>query len=163
MKRRDPVRLTRRIALCAIVALAAGCGVMPKVGPQYAGPPGARSLAQSEAGAPDPAKDPWRARLPHGGTSSDLARWWAQFEDPALDAFLAAAQRESGTIAASAARIEQARAAAIAAGFSGGTVTPASVESSSQVASPGGRLIRTGMPMPSASNIFDGMTVVNSG
>ena len=119
MKRRDPVRLTRRIALCAIVALAAGCGVMPKVGPQYAGPPGARSLAQSEAGAPDPAKDPWRARLPHGGTSSDLARWWAQFEDPALDAFLAAAQRESGTIAASAARIEQARAAAIAAGAAG--------------------------------------------
>jgi len=119
MKRRDPVRLTRRIALCAIVALAAGCGVMPKVGPQYAGPPGARSLAQSEAGAPDPAKDPWRARLPHGGTPSDLARWWAQFEDPALDAFLAAAQRESGTIAASAARIEQARAAAIAAGAAG--------------------------------------------
>jgi hypothetical protein len=65
--------------------------VFPKVGPQYAGPPGARSLAQADAGTADPAKDPWRARLPHGGTPADLARWWAQFEDPALDAFLASA------------------------------------------------------------------------
>ncbi|MCX7274510.1 MAG: TolC family protein, partial [Burkholderiales bacterium] len=63
------------------------------------------------------AADGWQARLPHGGEPVDLARWWAQFDDPALDALLAAAQRESGSLAQAVARIEQARAAAIAAGL----------------------------------------------
>jgi NodT family efflux transporter outer membrane factor (OMF) lipoprotein len=66
-----------------------------------------------------PADDGWQARLPHGGAQADLARWWAQFDDPALDAFLAAAQRESGSLAQAAARIEQARAGAVAANAAG--------------------------------------------
>jgi multidrug efflux system outer membrane protein len=110
----------RRAAAAPLwLALLAGCGALPTVGPDYAGPPADRSLIRAEARAagtaPPPAEDRWQARLPHGGAPVDLARWWSQFEDPALDAFLAAAQRESGTVAQAAARIEQARAAAIAA------------------------------------------------
>jgi multidrug efflux system outer membrane protein len=98
--------------LLALLAVLAGCGVLPTVGPDYAGPPAASSTA-------GPAEDRWQARLPHGGAELDLARWWSQFEDPALDDFLAAAQRESGSVAQAAARIEQARAGAIAAQAAG--------------------------------------------
>ncbi len=117
-------RIDRVLApLVAAVALAA-CSALPRVGPDYAGPPAQRSLAQAEAaraagpGAPAP-DDGWNARLPHGGEQADLARWWSQFDDPALDALLAAAQRESGTLAQAAARIEQARAGAVAANAAG--------------------------------------------
>lgn len=111
----------------ALLSLLAGCGALPVVGPDYAGPPQARSLSQAavqaaERAAPSgaaAADDRWQARLPHGGAEVDLARWWGQFEDPALDAFLAAAQRESGSVAQAAARIEQARAGAIAAQAAG--------------------------------------------
>jgi NodT family efflux transporter outer membrane factor (OMF) lipoprotein len=80
-----------------------------------------RSLAQADAARAGaaPSDDAWQARLPHGGVQADLARWWAQFDDPTLDALLAAAQRESGSLAQAAARIEQARAAAIAASATG--------------------------------------------
>ncbi|RPH44634.1 MAG: efflux transporter outer membrane subunit [Burkholderiales bacterium] len=121
----------RALITVALVGALAGCGAF-KVGPDYAGAPAARSLSQAEAargtatptaGAPArptaAADDGWQARLPHGGASADLAAWWSQFDDPTLDALLAAAQRESGSLAQAAARIEQARAAAIAAGAGG--------------------------------------------
>ncbi len=124
----------RAVVTVVLVGALAGCGAF-KVGPDYTGAPAARSLSQAEAGrgaggaagrpgpgTPPPrpaAEDGWQARLPHGGAQADLATWWAQFDDSALDALLAAAQRESGSIAQAAARIGQARAAAIAAGAAG--------------------------------------------
>jgi len=130
----------RTLVTLALIGALAGCGAF-KVGPDYAGAPAARSLSQAEAGraAPAPgdasgasarpgpgtpparpaADDGWQTRLPHGGAPADLATWWSQFDDPTLDELLAAAQRESGSLAQAAARIEQARAAAVAAGASG--------------------------------------------
>jgi multidrug efflux system outer membrane protein len=116
---------TMRLATLLATATLAGCGAWPKVGPDYAGPPAARSLSQAEAPA-DPRAQGWQATLPHGGREADLERWWSQFDDPALDAFQAAAQRESGTLALAAARIEQARAAAVAADAAGLPVLDAS-------------------------------------
>lgn len=52
----------------------------------------------------------WQAALPHGGASTELARWWAQFNDPVLTDLQAAAQQASPSLAAAAARIERARA-----------------------------------------------------
>jgi outer membrane protein, multidrug efflux system len=71
--------------------------------------------------APDPkpaatVADRWQAPLPHGGTVAELARWWAQFDDPLLDRLVGAAQSASPTLASAASRIEQARAARTAAG-----------------------------------------------
>ena len=71
--------------------------------------------------APDPKPAPtvadrWQAPLPHGGTVAELARWWAQFDDPLLDRLVGAAQSASPTLASAASRIEQARAARTAAG-----------------------------------------------
>jgi len=123
MSATSATRLARlaRAAAAALAATLAACGALPTVGPDYAGPPAGRSLSQQQAardGAPA-AADGWQARLPHDGAQADLARWWSQFDDAALDAFQAAAQRESGSLAQAATRIAQARAAAIAAGAAG--------------------------------------------
>lgn len=100
--------------------LLSACGVLPRVGPDYAGPPrGSTSLPAASAADPGATGAGWQARLPHGGDRGDLARWWSQFDDPALDAFLEAGQRESGTVAQAAARIAQAQAAVVAAGAAG--------------------------------------------
>ncbi|MFM1987330.1 MAG: hypothetical protein RJA99_287 [Pseudomonadota bacterium] len=134
-------RALRPLAALVLAAALAGCAGF-KVGPDYAGPPAARSASQAQtaraaaalAVAPSPAAasadDGWQARLPHGGAPVDLARWWAQFDDPTLDTFLAAAQRESGSIAQAAARIEQARAQAVAAGAAGLPTLDLSAQSS---------------------------------
>ena len=60
--------------------------------------------------------DRWQATLPHGGTLTELGRWWSQFDDPLLERVVGAAQAASPTIASAAARIEQARATRTAAG-----------------------------------------------
>jgi len=108
-----------RAAVAVLAGTLAACGALPRVGSDYGGPPATRSLAA--AGSADAARADarWQARLPHDGRADDLVSWWAQFEDPALDAFQAAAQRESGSLAQAAARISQARAAAIAAQAAG--------------------------------------------
>jgi NodT family efflux transporter outer membrane factor (OMF) lipoprotein len=125
--RRRPV--AGRAAGLALAAALAGCASWPSVGPDYPGAPVTRSLAQADAAAAAPADaaargalepfERWQAPLPHGGSGADLARWWAQFDDPTLDALLEAAQRESATLAQAAARIEQARAASTAARAAG--------------------------------------------
>lgn len=51
--------------------------------------------------------------IAHGGDTSDLRRWWDRFNDPALSRLLAAAQKESASVAAAKAHIEQARASLI--------------------------------------------------
>lgn len=57
---------------------------------------------------PTPAQ--WQAPLPHNGQASDLAPWWAQFNDPVLVQLQAAAQKASPQLASALARIERARA-----------------------------------------------------
>ncbi|MGE8317708.1 MAG: efflux transporter outer membrane subunit [Comamonas sp.] len=54
--------------------------------------------------------------VPHAGSVPDLARWWAQAGDPALAAFIDAAQAASPTVASAAARIAEARATQVQAG-----------------------------------------------
>ncbi len=58
----------------------------------------------------------WHAPRPHSGEQSRLAAWWRRFDDPTLLQLLDAAQAASPTIAQAATRIEQARAARVAAG-----------------------------------------------
>jgi len=99
----------RALAAAFVAQLLGGCatGLFGNVGPDY-------------TPVPPPAPAAWHARtpeeLPHAGSTRQLADWWAQFRDPALDAMLAAAQTQSNTLAQAAATIERSRAEAIAAG-----------------------------------------------
>lgn len=81
---------------------------------------------------PQPATpDQWQAPLPHGGTLVALKDWWAQFNDPALNQLLKAAQAESPSLALALANIRAARAnlgAANAQGFPTLTSTLSSSE-----------------------------------
>ena len=91
--------------LCTVAAAAwvAGCASAPP-----APPPALPHAPAAVASA-------WQAPLPHGGSSSELPRWWSQFNDPTLPALIAAAQHASPTLASARARIERARAARVAA------------------------------------------------
>jgi NodT family efflux transporter outer membrane factor (OMF) lipoprotein len=53
----------------------------------------------------------WYAKLPHGGTLTDLNRWWQQFNDPLLLELIEAAQTASPDVAAARSRLLQAQAA----------------------------------------------------
>ncbi|WP_431046227.1 efflux transporter outer membrane subunit [Roseateles sp. L2-2] len=53
----------------------------------------------------------WHAPMPHGGQTTDLRRWWSQFDDPLLATLVADSQAASPTIATAAANIADARAA----------------------------------------------------
>ena len=70
----------------AVAALAAGCASAPA---PLAPVPASVAIAWQ---APLP-------QLPHGGSSSELPRWWSQFNDPTLPALIAAAQETSPTLA----------------------------------------------------------------
>lgn len=99
-----------RRAIAALLALPflTGCaaGLFGNAGPDY------------KPSAP-PAAAAWQAPQPHAGSTQNLAGWWAQFNDAALDALIAAAQAHSGTLAQAAAAIERSRADAVAAGVAG--------------------------------------------
>ena len=60
----------------------------------------------------------WQAPLPHGGVTTEVARWWTQFDDSVLTDLQQAAQQASPSLSTARARIERARA------------TPTSVEAS---------------------------------
>ncbi|MES2784074.1 MAG: efflux transporter outer membrane subunit [Pseudomonadota bacterium] len=66
--------------------------------------------------APAPAQ--WFAPLPHNGALGDLRTWWQQLGDPLLVELIDASQAASPTVASARSRIEQARAARVAAGAS---------------------------------------------
>jgi multidrug efflux system outer membrane protein len=91
------------LPVAVLMATLAGCSSMP-----------------SPAAAPaTPAADTppqWYAPLPHDGQVAKLADWWRQFDDPLLAQLIEASQAASPTIAAAAARIEQARSTRVAAG-----------------------------------------------
>ena len=98
------VTVARRIwAALLAAAAAAGCTTVP---PADAPPPARIATA-------------WQAPLPHGGSSTELAQWWARFDDPLLPTLQAAAQQASPTLASARARIERARAAQVAAAAAG--------------------------------------------
>lgn len=93
-----------RIGLAALLPLLDGCGggLIATVGPEYQAPT-------------PPAANRWQADLPdaasaHGGDPAALERWWERFGDPVLGRFLAAAQRESASVAEARSRIVEARA-----------------------------------------------------
>ncbi len=109
MKIRVPPPLRRTLAASLVLPVLAGCasGLFGRLGPDYA-PDVAPAAAAWHAPLPDP--------RPHAGSPRRLAQWWAQFNDVALDALIAAAQARSGTLVQAAATIERSRADAIAAG-----------------------------------------------
>ena len=47
----------------------------------------------------------WNAPLPHGGSRTELARWWEGFDDPQVPRLVAAADAASPNVAAAAAPI----------------------------------------------------------
>ena len=102
-----PVTLLRFTSLPAVLAAAflIGCASPP------AAPPAATEL---------PAQ--WQAPLPHDGQLTVLSQWWQQFNDPLLVQLIDAAQTVSPGVASAASRIEQSRAARVAAG---GALLPA--------------------------------------
>lgn len=87
---------------------------------------GCAGTATSPVPDNSPLPSQWQAPLPHNGQTSDLARWWQQFNDPLLAQLIAAAQEGSSTLATAQARIAQARAARVAAGAALGPTVDAS-------------------------------------
>ncbi|GAB6047991.1 efflux transporter outer membrane subunit [Methyloparacoccus murrellii] len=104
----------RRAALLLGMALLGGCGggLITTVGPDY-GEPAVPAAPRWQAPQPDVPRA-------HGGDPASLKRWWDRFDDRVLARFLAAAQRESASVAEARSRIDEARAGmvgAIAAGL----------------------------------------------
>ncbi|AMO23106.1 efflux transporter outer membrane subunit [Ramlibacter solisilvae] len=92
--------MKRTLCMAALVAAAlSGCAV-------------SRPPAQAPAAVPGE----WQAPLPHNGAVPELSQWWRQFDDPLLVDLVDAAQAVSPTVASARSRIEQVRAARVAAG-----------------------------------------------
>ena len=82
---------------------------------------GCASMSDGESRASEPIAAPaatWQTPLPHNGQLTDLARWWAQFDDPLLTRLIDSAQAVSASVSGAGSRIEQSRAARVAAGAS---------------------------------------------
>mgnify|MGYP003354003765 CR=1 FL=1 len=90
-----------------LVTLPMLCACVARVGPDSRVPEPA-GIANWAAGYPE-------AIAAHDAQIGKLADWWARFNDPALDALLAAAQKESSTLAQAAAAIARSRAELITA------------------------------------------------
>jgi outer membrane protein TolC len=100
----------------------------------------ATSTAPGAVSAPVPAQ--WLAPLPpqvslasqpkqpHNASLSDLTQWWQQQGDPLLALLITAAQAVSPTVASARSRIEQSRAARVAAGAALGPTLDASASAS---------------------------------
>ena len=94
----------RRLGALAASLLLGGCAA-------FAPPVEMPSLAPPPMQAP-PA---WQAAPPQAGAPAVTLDWWRQFDDPLLLELIRSAQSASPTIAAAASRVEQARAASVAA------------------------------------------------
>ena len=108
-------RMARAVLVAAAALLSACAGLAPK-----AEPPGATAAAPAA----------WQAPLPHDGQLTELARWWQQFNDPVLSELIEAAQSVNPSVAAARSRIEQARAARVAAQAAGGPTLDANASAS---------------------------------
>jgi multidrug efflux system outer membrane protein len=94
------------LSLSSLLLLGCGSrGLFTTVGPDYRPAP-----LRTASGWQAPRPEEIHSHLAHQGDPEDLSRWWERFNDPALSRFLAAAQKESASVADAGARIEQARA-----------------------------------------------------
>lgn len=91
--------------LALLAASLVGCGLLPKVGPDY------------QPAAPI-APTAWQAvtPLPHNGDPAELADWWRQWDDPLLADLIAAVEADNVGLAQAWARIQQARNEMVTAG-----------------------------------------------
>ena len=105
MSPRPPLLLGAGFVVAIALAGCAGLAPTPAASPALA--------AQVQADTLPPA---WQTALPHARPAGELSRWWSRFDDPLLGRLVDAAQAASPSIAAAASRIEQARAARVAAG-----------------------------------------------
>jgi NodT family efflux transporter outer membrane factor (OMF) lipoprotein len=104
-------RLTHHVITLASSALLAACAI----GPNYEAPGSTAVPQQWFAATPKLDTAVSTQPLPHSGKAESLINWWEQFDDTLLAQLVAAAQRESDTLAGALARIEQARAGVAAA------------------------------------------------
>lgn len=109
--------LISHAALILLAASLAGCGLLPKVGPDY------------QPAAPV-APVTWQAPLPHAGDPVALTDWWRQWDDPLLAELIAAVEADNASLPQAWARIQQARAEVVAAGAAEHPSLDASVEAS---------------------------------
>jgi RND family efflux transporter MFP subunit len=92
-----------KLSSLALAALLAGCA-------------GAVKLPDTEQVQSDQALQAvssWQVSVPHSGSSAQLMQWWAQSGDAVLIELMAAAQKESATLAGAQTRIAQARAGVV--------------------------------------------------
>ena len=149
--------VTLVLAASIAMPLLAGCasGVFGTAGPDYERPavqaPGAWQAPQPEMQS-----------RPHAGSTRRLAEWWAQFNDRALDALIAAAQQHSSTLAQAAATIERSRADAVAAGVAAAFTLDAIATANRSAISFGGStihrtLVQTGVQANWEIDLFGGL------
>lgn len=98
---RDTSALLARTTLSALVFALSGCTGF---------------LLSPDTAARSELATRWHAPLPHDGQATDLARWWRQFDDPLVAELIDLAQAASPSLASARTRIQQARAARVAAG-----------------------------------------------
>ena len=134
--------LRRRIATLGIALPLAGCslsqGLFATLGPDYRPP----AASPTRWHAPDPTAMIPHGLVAHGGSADALRNWWQQFDDPLLTELLAAAQAESANLAQAAARIEKARADAVAANAVGNPSLDATAGASRSAFSFGGPAVK---------------------
>lgn len=134
--------LRRCIATLGVALPLAGCslsqGLFATLGPDYR-PPAAPTARWH---APGPSTTIPQGLVAHGGNADALRNWWQQFDDPVLAELLAAAQAESANLAQAAARIEKARADAVAANAVGNPSLDATAGASRSAFSFGGPAVR---------------------
>ena len=102
---------------------------------------GCASMSDRESRAPEPIAAPavtWQTPLPHNGQLTDLARWWAQFDDPLLARLIDSAQAVSASVSGAGSRIEQSRAARVAAGAALGPSVSADASAARRTSNIGG-------------------------
>jgi outer membrane protein, multidrug efflux system len=118
--RHRPTRLAAAAALVLAVTLA-GCATgLPTAGRETGAGAAATQAAVATARSQVPIPTGWQAphqatAVPHGGNPQRLARWWIQLGDPLLVALIEDAQAASPNLSAARSRVEQARAARVAA------------------------------------------------
>jgi NodT family efflux transporter outer membrane factor (OMF) lipoprotein len=102
----------------------------------------------------------WQAPRPDASPATDLARWWQQFDDPLVATLIERAQAASPSVAAARSRIEQARAARVAAGAALGPSVDASAQAARgrpDLASPLGNSASFGVQAGWEIDLFGGV------
>lgn len=121
---------TGHIFLVLLAASLAGCGLLPKAGPDY------QPIAPASPSA-------WQAvtPLPHNGDPAALIDWWRQWDDPLLAQLIAAAEADNASLAQAWARIQQARAELVASGVAEQPSLNASLDGSRAIVAMGGPVL----------------------